>query len=152
MKPNVFLCFVFHRNLSCTLHFFILDNCLLKKTPLNIYPHFFILFIIKDNANNGRNPHSCLFPIVAFISEENTGCINEEATGAISEATTGAIIAPRNPPSCFIYFMFLFHLSVTDEVALVANLGKTSLTKGTSKPNNTFFLKLPDFLPKNSPQ
>ena len=48
--------------------------------------------------------------------------------------------------------MFLFHLSVTDEVALVANLGKTSLTKGTSKSNNTFFLKLPDFLSKNSLQ
>ena len=109
-------------------------------------------FIVKDNANNERNPYSCLFPIVAFISEEDTGCINEEATGAITEATTGAIIASRNLPSCFIYFMFLFHLSVTDEVALVANLGKTSLTKGTSKSNNTFFLKLPDFLSKNSLQ
>ena len=69
-------------------------------------------FIIKGNANNGRNPPPCSFPalmnpfaVMTFINEEDTGCINEEATGAINEAAIGAIIAPRNPPSCF----FLFH-------------------------------------------
>ena len=63
-------------------------------------------FIIKDNANNGRNPPSCLFPIIAFINEEDTGCINKEVIGAINETTTSAIIASRNLRSGFIYFIF----------------------------------------------
>ena len=34
---------------------------------------------------------------------------------------------------------FLSSLSNTDEVALVANLGKTSLAKGTARSSNVFF-------------
>ena len=34
---------------------------------------------------------------------------------------------------------FLLNLSKIDEVALVANLGKTSLAKETAKPKITFF-------------
>ena len=71
---------------------------------------FWRAFIIKGNANNGRIPPSChfsarmtLFPVIAFINEEATGCINEEAIGAI--------IGGRNPPSCFFYFMFYYFTS-----------------------------------------
>ena len=35
--------------------------------------------------------------------------------------------------------IFLSSLSIADEVALVANLDKTSLAKGTARSNNTFF-------------
>ena len=65
-------------------------------------------FIIKDNANNGRNPAFYPFPALmtpfpdmASINEEATGCINEEAISAISEAAIHAIITPRSPHSCF---------------------------------------------------
>ena len=34
---------------------------------------------------------------------------------------------------------FLSDLSNTDEVALMANLGKASLAKGTARSNNVFF-------------
>ena len=73
-----------------------------------------IAFIIKGNANNGRNPPSCLFPAlmtpfpaIAFINEEATGCINEELTGCINEATIGATIAQKNRPSCFFTSCFI---------------------------------------------
>ena len=49
-------------------------------------------FIIKGNVNNGRNPSSCLFPVVAFINKEVTSCVNEEATGAINEAAIDTMI------------------------------------------------------------
>ena len=68
---------------------------------MNLFP---IAFIIKGNANNGRNPLSCPFPAlatpfpdIAFINEETTGCINKEAIGAIIEASIGYIMARRNP-------------------------------------------------------
>ena len=35
-------------------------------------------FIIKDNANNGKNPSSRLCPVIAFIKEEATASINEQ--------------------------------------------------------------------------
>ena len=38
--------------------------------------------------------------------------------------------------------IFLSNLSIPDEVALVANLGKTSLAKGTTRSNNTFFAEI----------
>ena len=47
--------------------------------------------------------------------------------------------------------IFLSSLSIADGVAVVANLGKTSLAKGTTKSNNTFLPKLPNVLPRNSP-
>ena len=67
-------------------------------------------FVTKFNANNGRNPPSCPFPFrdIEFINEDGTCYINEEAIGAINEAATGAIIAPRNPPSCFLCHVLLF--------------------------------------------
>ena len=65
-------------------------------------------FIIKDNANDGRNLPSYPFTVlmthfldIAFVNEKARGCINEEVIGTINEAAIGAIIAPRNPPSCF---------------------------------------------------
>ena len=67
-----------------------------------------IAFIIKGNANNGRNHPSCPFHVfvtffqdTAFINEEAAGSINEEATGAINQAAIGTIIVSKNPPSCF---------------------------------------------------
>ena len=70
---------------------------------LNSFPR---TFIIKDNANYGRNPPSCPFPVIAFINKETTLCINEDVIDAINESAIGAIIALRTPPSCFSYFMF----------------------------------------------
>ena len=65
-------------------------------------------FIIKGNANNGRNPPSCPFPTlmtpfpdILFINEQATGFINEEAIGVINETAIGTIIAPTNTPFCF---------------------------------------------------
>ena len=59
-------------------------------------------FVTKFNANNGRNPSSCPFPF------RDIEFINEDAIDAINEAAIGAIIAPRNPPSCFLCHVFLF--------------------------------------------
>ena len=58
-------------------------------------------FIIKGNANNGRNLPSCPFPVIAFINEEEIGCVNEETVYVINEAAIDAIRTPRNTPSCF---------------------------------------------------
>ena len=56
-------------------------------------------FIIKGYANNGRIPSSCpfhasmtSFPDIAFINEEDTGCINEDVRDAINEPAIAAII------------------------------------------------------------
>ena len=49
-------------------------------------------------------------------------------------------------------FIFLSNLSNTGEVPLVANFGKTSLAKGTARSNTTFFPKLPNVLPRDSPE
>ena len=43
--------------------------------------------------------------------------------------------------------IFISNLSNIDEVALVANLGKTYLAKGTERPNNALLPKLPITLP-----
>ena len=43
-------------------------------------------FIIKGNANNGRNPNLGPFLDIAFINEEETGCINGETIGPANEA------------------------------------------------------------------
>ena len=52
-------------------------------------------------------------------------------------------------------FILLSNLSNTEEVALVANLGKISLAKGTARSNNVFLPKLPitllKVLPKSPP-
>ena len=45
--------------------------------------------------------------------------------------------------------IFLSSLSISDEVALVANLGKTYLVKYTTIYNNTFLPKSPNILPRN---
>ena len=77
--------------------------------------------IIKCNANNGRSPPFCLFPAltipfqdIPFINEEATGSIHEEATGAVNEAALSLIIAPQNPPFCFLISCFTF--SVTPSI------------------------------------
>ena len=54
------------------------------------------------------------------------------------------LTAPRS-------LIFLSNLFKRDEVALVANLGITSLTKGTARSSNTFLSKLPNVLPRNLP-
>ena len=65
---------------------------LLYPFPVLVKP-FPRTFIIKSDANNGRNPPSCPFPAlmtplpdIAFIIEEDAGCINEEAIGAINQS------------------------------------------------------------------
>ena len=52
---------------------------------------------------------------------KRTGCINEEVIGAINEAAIGAIIAPINPPSCFLIscFIVLVAKSIKDRNFLV---------------------------------
>ena len=81
------------------------------------------IFIIKSNANNGRNPPSYLFPVIAFINKEPTGCINEEAIDAINEVATDVIIAPGNLPACFfsLFHILLFqsHHQLIDLIFLV---------------------------------
>ena len=72
--------------------------------------HFSRGFIIKDNANNGQKPPSCPVPVIGFTNEEITVCINQEAIGAINEAAVVLFIAPRNPPSCFLFHNLLFFL------------------------------------------
>ena len=88
-------------------------------SSISLYPFpallssFHMTFIIKGNANNGRNLSSCafptpmtLFPNIAHINKEGIGCINKEAIGtingtaigAINETVIGDIIAARNPP------------------------------------------------------
>ena len=56
-------------------------------------------FIIKDNANNGKDLSSCPFPDIACTHQEATSCINQE--------TRGAVIAPRK--TTFLFFCFLFN-------------------------------------------
>ena len=63
---------------------------------MNLFPR---IFIIEDNTNNGRNPSSCSFLVIAFIHEETIGCINEEAMGATNEAAVGGIF-------CLTYLTF----------------------------------------------
>ena len=77
-------------------------------------PYPDIVFIIKGNENNGRNMPSCPFPALmipfpdkAFINEQVTGFINEDAIGSINEAPIGAIIAPKDPPPCFVFIHVL---------------------------------------------
>ena len=52
----------------------------------------------------------------------------------------------------FLFFFFFSILSKVDDVALVANLVKTSLVKRTRKSNNAFSpkssIKLPNVLPR----
>ena len=53
------------------------------------------------------------------------------------------------------FLLFLSSLCYIDEVALFANLGKTSLAKGTAKYYSTFspnlFIILPNVLQRNTP-
>ena len=84
-----------------------------------------IAFTIKCNANNnGRDPLFCPFPalmtpfpVIAFITEEATGCINEEAIGAVNEAAIGAII-----PQEMRLLVFLFHVSLFQSHQQLADL------------------------------
>ena len=47
--------------------------------------------------------------------------------------------------------MFFSNLSNTEEIALVDNLVKKSLAKGTARSNNILLLSLPNALPRNPP-
>ena len=75
---------------------------LLYPLPALVTP-FSGTFIIKNSANNERNPPSCslpylltLFPVIIFINEEGKRCINEAAIVTTNEAAIGVIIVPRN--------------------------------------------------------
>ena len=50
--------------------------------------------------------------------------------------------------TAFCPIIFFSNLSNTEEVALVANLGKTSIAKGTARSNNTFLSSVPNVLPR----
>ena len=76
-----------------------------------------IVFIIKGNANNGRNLPYCPFRVlmthlrvISFINEEASGCITEESIGAINESAIGAIIAPRKVLLVLLFHVLLFQL------------------------------------------
>ena len=77
---------------------------------------FPMIFIVNSNANNGRNPPFCPSLVILFINKEATGCIKEETMGAIIEIAKGVVITPRNPLSCFFYFMFFFSPSVAPSI------------------------------------
>ena len=47
------------------------------------------------------------YPDKAFINEQVTGFINEDAIGSINEVPIGAIIAPKDPPPCFVFIHVL---------------------------------------------
>ena len=88
---------------------------LLYSFPALVTPFPAKAFNIKGAAINVKNlpsfsfpPIMTHFPVITFINEEVTGCINKEAIGAINEAVMNAIMAPRNPPSCFIFCVLLF--------------------------------------------
>ena len=48
-------------------------------------------------------------------------------------------VNPFSAITALYLLVFLLNLSDTDEVALVATLGKTSLAKRSVRSNNTFF-------------
>ena len=64
------------------------------------------IFIIKGNADHGKNPPFCPFPVILFINEEATGCINEGAIGARGANNEEAYVV-SNPPSYFFMFYCL---------------------------------------------
>ena len=112
-------------------------------------------FIIKGNANNGRNPPSCPFPDMVFINEKAIGCINEEAIGAINEAAIGAIIGLI---SSFLLFYFIFSVLVapsinrpdfySDSTILIISsissfeMNKVNLFPGLTAPAPLIFLSI----------
>ena len=73
-----------------------------------------VAFIIKGNANNGRNPSYYPFPVLmipfpdkAFINEKATGCVYGKV---VIEAAIAAFIVPRSLPSLFLFHVLLFQL------------------------------------------
>ena len=115
---------------------FILGKLSFEKTSLNLdsqLKYFVIWILVQDGekifilviisssipshsfsqnfhhfANNGRNPPSFPFPVMAFINEKAKAFINEAAAGAIRDS--------RNPLSCFLFHILLFqlHYKLTD--------------------------------------
>ena len=81
---------------------------LFYSLPTTLTP-FPAISYVKGNVDNERNPRPCPFQVIAFINEGVTGCINEEIIDAINEATIVAIITGRNPRSCFLFDVLLFH-------------------------------------------
>ena len=81
-----------------------------------------VAFIIKGNANNGRNPSYYPFPALmipfpdkAFINEKTAGCVYGKA---VIEAAIGAFIVPRSLPSFFLFHVlhFQFHHRLIDGI------------------------------------
>ena len=73
-----------------------------------------VAFIIKGNANNGRNPSYYPFPVLmipfpdkAFINEKTTGCVYRKV---VIEAAIAAFIVPRSLSFCFSFHVLLFQL------------------------------------------
>ena len=73
-----------------------------------------VAFIIKGNAENGRNPSYYPFPVLmipfpdkAFINEKTTGCVYRKPD---IEDAIGAFIVPRSLPSFFLFHVLLFQV------------------------------------------
>ena len=133
---------------------------LLYPLPALLTP-FSKVFIIKVNANNGKNPPSFHFPVIAFFNEEVTGCTNEEAIAAINEAAIDAIIVPK---SYLLFFISCFTVSVAPSInrpnfssdfttLITSSISSFEIKKwiGTARSNNTFLPKLGNVLLRNSP-
>ena len=89
---------------------------LLHLLPIFLTP-FLRTLIVKDNANNGRNPFSSPyfglmtpFPVIAFINEKARSCIKENVISAFNETTIGVIIPPKINLFDFLFCILLFQL------------------------------------------
>ena len=82
-------------------------------------------FIIKANANKGRNLPPPHLPDITFINQEATDCIKEKVVDGINKATMRAIIATRDTPFCL--FILCFTVSVTVSINRPDSLSDTSI-------------------------
>ena len=74
-----------------------------------------IAYVIKGNANDGKNPHYCPFPglmtpfpNIACTNDEAADCINKEFIGTINKAAIGDIRAPINLSFCLLFYVSQF--------------------------------------------
>ena len=109
-----------------------------------------------DDIIAPRNPPSCFYIscftvlVASLINRPNffsdSTILIISSSFKISKVNhLSALTAPRP-------LTFLSNLSNTEEFALVAKLGKTSLAKGTARSNNAFLPNLPIILPNVLPK
>ena len=101
----------------------------------------------------GRNPPSCFFISCFTFSlapSINKPQFSSDSTILIISSKSSFNINKVSPPPALrgpYLLIFLSNLSNIDEVAFVAKLAKTFLSKGTATSISTFLTKLPFILP-----